>query len=120
MMGMSKEVGELAAANIGRVALDNVECAGRKRADDLVKNVADLDFDDRLLKFVKSLGKEVNMFVFFGGMTAKLRREVLAGSEFTLKVVADALGIALAAAVQVEHPTVCDRVGNNVAVKAAL
>jgi hypothetical protein len=52
-------------------------------------------------------------------MPAELGGEILPGSKFTLEIVTNTLRIALAAAVEIQHPTMSDRVGDDITMKAA-
>src|SRR4051794_19742696 len=106
MMGVSKEVGQFPAANLRRITFHDVKSPGSKRSDDFVKYVADFNLDDRLTKIVDGFRKKMHVFVFFRRVLTKSHGQFFGRGEVALKIIANALRITLAAAIQVKHPAV--------------
>src|ERR1043166_2553824 len=62
----------------------------------------------------------MDVLIFLGGVLPDLSGEFFCGRKVALEIIADALGIALAATIKIQHPPVRHRIGDQFPMETAL
>src|SRR5882672_8593032 len=118
-MRVCEKIREFAAARIGWIAFNDVKSSRRERTNHLIEYIAQVRVDHRLPESFEGLGKKQDMLVLIRGVLAHQRGEFFRWRKITLEIITDPLRVALATAVEVQHPAMRDRIGHKLPVKPA-